>query len=431
MSNRPTIVLVLRTGGDFAYRDVELIAKHINGKWQSRIRPRIICLYDKVSTKYDLGNIELHPLTNAYPGTWSRIQLYSPEMEQYRPFLYIDLDTAVIQSLENIFAMVDDPSEFITLEDFWQKGQLATGLAWIPAKSEKVSKIWNLFKGNMGSRMDRYIRSVVTTDKYWQQLTDNTIYDFKPKTGTLLTHVPKYANIICFHGKPRIFTIVEGSITIDWVKEYVDATFTIKSVKSLVTVIIPYNRDRGYLKEAVESVPEGIQLILSKGEGNWPMNFNKGFAEAIGTYVKYLHEDDILTPNCIEDSVNAIEEQKVDFIHGNAIEVHQVTGKEHIYIPREQFPTVTSLLKRNVIHSATIMYHRRVFEKVGLFNEALELKSFEEFEFNLRCLRAGLKIGYCNTTLAYYRRHPEQIIRTVNNVERNKNRSELIHKFMS
>jgi hypothetical protein len=429
MSNRPTIILVLRTGGDFAYRDVELIVKHINGKWQSLVRPRIICLYDKVSMKYDLGNVELHPLTNDYPGTWSRIQLYSPEMEQYRPFLYIDLDTAIIQSLENVFDLVEDPTKFITLEDFWQRGQLATGLAWIPAKSEKVSTIWNLFKGNMGSRMDRYIRSVTTADAYWQHLTD-TIHDFKPKGGKLLTQLHPRTCIVCFHGKPRIFTIVEGSMTINWVKEYVDTTFTAKPVKSLVTVIIPYNRDRGWLKDAIASVPEGVQLILSKGDGNWPMNFNKGLAEATGTYIKYLHEDDMLTPNCIEDSINAIEEQGVDFIHGNAIEIIQGTGKEHVYIPREKFPTETSLLKKNVIHSATVMYHRRVFEKVGLFNEALELKSFEEYEFNLRCLKAGLKIGYCNTTLAYYRRHPEQIIRTVNNVERNKNRNEILHKFM-
>jgi hypothetical protein len=130
MDNKRTIVLVLRSGGDFAFRDVELIARHINGKWQSQIRPRIICLYDKITNPVDLGNFELLPLANNLPGTWSRMILYSPEMEQYRPFLYIDLDTAIIQSLENIFELVENPSMFIPLEDFYQKGQLATGLAW-------------------------------------------------------------------------------------------------------------------------------------------------------------------------------------------------------------------------------------------------------------------------------------------------------------
>src|SRR3990167_2080693 len=106
MDLRHTIVVVLRSGGDFSFRDVELIARHINGKWKSETKPHIICLWDKASMEYDLGNIHIIPLVNEWPTWWSRMILYSPEMEKYRPFLYIDLDTAVIQSLENIFKLV-------------------------------------------------------------------------------------------------------------------------------------------------------------------------------------------------------------------------------------------------------------------------------------------------------------------------------------
>jgi hypothetical protein len=223
MENRPTIVLVLRSGGDFAFRDVELITRHINNKWQSSISPRIVCLWDKASHEYDLGNIEFIPLTNEYRGTWSRIQLYSPEMEKYKPFLYIDLDTAVIQSLEKIFELVIDQSKFITLEDFWQKGLLATGLVWFPANCEKtklVWKAWNTSNKVQGFRMDRFLRSVTTSDMFWQQLLPS-IFDFKPLNGGLLNPLPKEAIIVCFHGKPRIHEIAEASLSIDWVKDYV------------------------------------------------------------------------------------------------------------------------------------------------------------------------------------------------------------------
>ena len=115
-----TIVIVLRSGGDFAFRDVELIARHINGKWKSPTRPRIICLWDNASQEYDLGNLLILPLTNNYPKWWSRMVLYSPEMEKYRPFLYVDLDTVIVQSLENIFELVKSPRMFIPLEDFYQ-----------------------------------------------------------------------------------------------------------------------------------------------------------------------------------------------------------------------------------------------------------------------------------------------------------------------
>jgi hypothetical protein len=217
MDEQRTIVLVLRSGGDFALRDVELISRHINSKWKSEIKPRIICLWDKASQCYDLGKFELIPLKNEFKGTWARIQLYHPEMEQYKPFLYVDLDTIIVQSLENIFELVKDESKFITLEDFYQKGRLATGLVWFPKNCLKTKKIWGQWKGVIGNRMDYYIRKICTSDLYWQDIT-NTIYDFKPKRRSQLNEVPNESNLICFHGKPRIF---EAANSIKWVKEYV------------------------------------------------------------------------------------------------------------------------------------------------------------------------------------------------------------------
>lgn len=420
MGERKTIVLVLRSGGDFSMKDVELIVRHINGKWKSVFRPRILCMYDKATQHYDLGNFEIIPLRTNQHGTWSRIEMYGPSMEQYRPFLYIDLDTAVIQSVEKIFALVKDPSQFITLEDFWQKGELATGLVWVPANSEKVTKIWEGFIGGRGSRMDRYIRNVVRADAYWQNLT-KSVYDFKPRHHGTLIVLPEDATLVCFHGKPRIFEAEH----ISWVRTYINAGFSLPlRGDHSVTVIIPYNKDRGWLKEAISSVPEGVQLLISQGPGNWPENFNKVLDQAEGDYVRWLHEDDMLTENCIEDSVKALEEQNADFIHGNAYEIF--VDKEnplHLYRPKILFPTLQDLLQKNVMHSATMMYRRSVFEKVGFMDETLN--TAEEFEFNLRCLRAGLKLGYCDKPLAYYRRHPGQKVRVVPVQDKNKEREQV------
>lgn len=198
-----------------------------------------------------------------------------------------------------------------------------------------------------------------------------------------------------------------------------------------VSIIIPYNRDRGFLKEAIASVDQNnYQLILSKGDGNWPTNFNKGLKEATGDYIKYLHEDDLLSFYCIKDSIEAMESQKVDFIHGNAIEINQQTKTERVYKPRNKFPDLWQLLNHNSIHSATTMYRREIFETIGGFNESDKCKSFEEFEFNLRVLKAGFKIGYVDSVLAFYRRHPNQIIRTVDTMQRRKNRQELVNSYL-
>jgi len=412
------IMLVLRSGGDFSIKDVELIVRHINGNWKSSTLPKIYCLWDKATDVMDLGGFTLLPFKTTLPGTWARMHLYSPEMEKYRPFLYVDLDTAVINSLENIFDLITDKSKFITLEDFWQKGRLATGLVWFPANSEKIRTVWNAKpEAPIGRRMDGFLRNVVKADMYWQDLT-KTIIDFKPRSRKLLDTLPSNANLICFHGKPRIL----GAQSIEWVKQYVEKDFARQlRAEEKVTVIIPYNRDRGWLQQAKDSIPKGVQTILSKGDGNWPENFNKVLDQATGKYIRWLHEDDMLTDNCIEDSVYALESQDVDFIHGNAYEIFMNAGRAPgKYIPRIKVPTLQDLLVKNVIHSATLMYKREVFEKVGKMNESLWV--MEEFEFNLRCLKAGLRIGYCDNYLAWYRRHSQQKVRVVPIPEKNKER---------
>jgi len=401
-----TVVLVLKNGKGFGFRDVELIVRHINGTWKSETKPRIICFWDKATTHYDLGNFEIRPLRNDWPGVWSRMILYSPEVEDLRPFLYVDLDTAIVDSLENIFDLVKDPSMFITLEDFYQKGKLATGLVWFPANSSRLKAVWDQWKltQTKKGRMDYFLRNVITPDIFWQNLTD-TIHDFKPSRGRpRLTVLPKGTNLVCFHGKPRIYNATE----VPWIEAYTKADFS-PTVKKKVTVIIPYKTDRGWLKDAIASVPDDVQLLVSQGEGNWPQNFNKVLNQAEGEYIKYLHEDDMLSENCIRDSVQAMEEQGADFIHGQALEMYQGTKKKVLKTPKIELPTLADLINKNVMHSVTLMYRKSVFRKIGSFDESLTM--CEEYEFNLRCLRNRMKIGYSPNVLGIYRRHPTQKIR--------------------
>ena len=98
----------------------------------------------------------------------------------------------------------------------------------------------------------------------------------------------------------------------------------------------------------------------------------------------------MLTANCINDSVQAIEEQGVDIIHGNAFQLSMKYKTHTLWKPTITHPTLQNLLTSNTVHSATLMYRREVFEKLGGFNESDKVRSFEEYEFNLRCLQAGM-----------------------------------------
>lgn len=174
-----------------------------------------------------------------------------------------------------------------------------------------------------------------------------------------------------------------------------------------VTIIIPFKEDRGYLEQAIESVKfqtyKGeIELIQSQSNNGVSYNINRGIEKATGEYIKYLCDDDYLTPNSIQDSVLSI--GGADFIHGKAYNRHP--GRTELQIPKIVQPTFAQMLNNNVIHGGTLMYRKDVFDRIGLFDETLDCA--EEYEFNLRCLANGMRLRYVNAILYNYRRHDQQ-----------------------
>jgi len=175
-----------------------------------------------------------------------------------------------------------------------------------------------------------------------------------------------------------------------------------------VSIIIPYKEDRGWLDDALKSVytqtyQGKIEVIIAKSNNSVSFNLNDGIKRATGDYIKYLCEDDLLTPNSITDSINCMGDY--DFINGKAKKFFQ-DGRVVLFTPPILKPNLEQLAQVNTINGGTLMYRKSVFDKVGFFDESLDCA--EEYEFNLRCLSFGLRLGYCDNILYRYRRHNTQ-----------------------
>ena len=176
------------------------------------------------------------------------------------------------------------------------------------------------------------------------------------------------------------------------------------------SIIIPYNKDRGYLQQAIDSVYNQtykgeIELITSHSDNGVSYNINRGIEIATGEYIKFFAEDDLLTPNCIKDSVKAIE--GFDFIHGKAFNFHETNlNRNNTHTPRIHIPTLEDMLKVNILHGGTLFYRADVFKRFGLFNESLW--TGEEYDYNLMLLSKGAKIGYIDKVVFNYRLHDLQ-----------------------
>lgn len=225
MRKNYNIALVLRSGGDFGIDDVNLLTKNILKYWKGDVPPNIFCFNNLISSKIETKTFTMIPLPNPqWVGWWSKMNLFSPDLKDYRPFLFMDLDTMVVGDLSKDF-FPEDEEALITLENICQKNGIGSGFMQVP-NSPKINEVWGIWAKQpmKHARIHRgdqdFIQYVTKQDAFWQKLTKR-INTAKPRLR-MRTEKPKGLDVIYFHGYPRI---PEAAKKYEWVKDYVDGKF--------------------------------------------------------------------------------------------------------------------------------------------------------------------------------------------------------------
>ncbi len=136
----PTVVLVLRSGGEFLPEHVRVLIAGIEKYWQPIDQPpRLAVLTDMPVDQYGLlGHIgvEKIPLHHMYPGWWSKIELFRPDLARLGDILYFDLDTVVVGDLADIAQV----RTLTLLQDFYRPTTLQSSLMYLPLEDRPA--IW-------------------------------------------------------------------------------------------------------------------------------------------------------------------------------------------------------------------------------------------------------------------------------------------------
>jgi len=235
-----TVILTWKTGGDFHFTDVNLLAYHIHKQYRGDDPLIVYCLTDTVKQELKLKYVTLLPAKNPqWNGWWIKMNLFDPEMEKYRPFLYMDLDTAVVNPLVDILPPKGQEDKFICLSSFFtppRANELQSGMMWFAKNNKQIFAIWNewiknpnanIFKFHRNGGDQSFFRSVITMcEKDWQSFIHNRIWSFKinPTNTKMdwLKDLPNHLSVVCFHGTPRIPVAAK---TIPWVSEYVKEVY--------------------------------------------------------------------------------------------------------------------------------------------------------------------------------------------------------------
>ncbi len=186
--DKVTRVCVLRSGGDFTPRHVQWLAKQV---------PGLVCLTDM-----EVPGVPIIQMPNAWPGWWSKMNLFSPAIPG--DLLYLDLDTVVIGDL----APLEGVGETTLLDDFYKPGLMASGLMYI--REEDKAHVWDAWMADPEGHQNRcrtrerwgdqgFLQDVLTANT-WQNALPGAAVSYKVHCQK---QIPHGARVVCFHGNPR------------------------------------------------------------------------------------------------------------------------------------------------------------------------------------------------------------------------------------
>jgi len=209
----PTLACVLKSGGEYKPEHVERLYRQVRdpGRWPPG---RFVCLTDFTSVVNPLVRAsDQRPLTRNWPGWWSKLELCAPEHDELGDILFLDLDTTVVGSLEDV-ASVD---RLTLLDDFLRSGVLASGVMYLPVRKRRQA--WEFLHMGAGPALvvqsfrrkgDAGFFNMIWRDEAdrWQDVLPGQLVSYKLHVQPAENLIPWDARLVCHHGHPRPWEVV-------------------------------------------------------------------------------------------------------------------------------------------------------------------------------------------------------------------------------
>lgn len=173
------ITLCVREGEAFPRKYVSGLRRQV----EEHIGP-LLCLGDDI------------PLREGYTGWWAKMELFSPDNENLRPCLYLDLDTFVLGGCRDMLVPVE---KLTMLADFNQPARGASGVMLIPKDTGAIWERW------LRERPDRDMSHKDGDGGFLRTFPHDYMQDmFKGiHSYKLDCREGPRGRMICFHGKPK------------------------------------------------------------------------------------------------------------------------------------------------------------------------------------------------------------------------------------
>lgn len=191
------------------------------------------------------------------------------------------------------------------------------------------------------------------------------------------------------------------------------ATYIHEAVRSILSqsfrdfeyIIVLDNPENSEIEAIVRSyAKQDARIRVIKNEDNRGLvaSLNRALSVATGDYVARMDADDISLPLRLEKELQCLEQNDLDVVGALIRRISEegelLPGTETRYYTPEV--TMKSLHISSCLPHPTWMVKRSVYEALGGYRP---IHRCEDYDFLLRCLKAGYRLGLCDDFLLHYR----------------------------
>jgi len=207
--------------------------------------------------------------------------------------------------------------------------------------------------------------------------------------------------------QPTISAVVAAYQAEEWIAEALEAILGQTRPPDEVIVVDDGSTDG--TAEVLERFADRVKIVR-RANGGCPAAFNTAFSHATGDFVALCGSDDVWVPEKLEWQMQAIERHpEVDVLCGDARLFGRVEGS-YAKPPGtgvlDSAALTEALYRANIICAPSVVIRRSLFEALGPFVENF---GADDYEYWMRCLRAGARFYYDPRPLLGWRQHDNNL----------------------
>lgn len=189
--------------------------------------------------------------------------------------------------------------------------------------------------------------------------------------------------------QPKISVVIPVFNGADYLEQAVGSILRQTYKNYEIIVVNDGSNDNGRTRETAKSFGSRIRYF-EKENGGVSSALNMGISKMTGEYFAWLSHDDLFCETKFEDQISAVMESgKEDtIVQGNYFLCNEDFTKSvetsfEKYYPVAQLCSSVFLLLWGEIHFSSLLFHKKHFKRVGVFDEALRYAQDNDFIFRL------------------------------------------------